>query len=437
MIVADSFPANLEAERAVLGAVLVRPEALDDVPQLHPEDFKKPAHVELWRAMRSLAARGEVIDLVTLKEELGPAALERVGAAYIPALIDGLPRSTNIASYAAVVRDKAILRSVVTLADRLGRQAQADDADARQILADAEARIFALGEGASTGALVPVADTLPAVREMVERWSETRTGVSGVPSGFYDLDHMTHGWQPGDLIILAARPGMGKSAFAGAVSDHAASRGEGVAFFSLEMSRESLVLRQAIARARVSSERVRSGRLKVDEFERLGGAFTDLARIPWAIDDTATTTVLEMRSKCRRMQARDGLGLVVVDYLQLMGHAERAENRNLEVAAFTRGLKGLAKELKVPVMALSQLSRGLESRSDKRPMLSDLRDSGAIEQDADVVLMLYREEYYNPDTPDRGICEVLVRKQRNGATGTVKLRWIGEETRFENVEWRQ
>jgi replicative DNA helicase len=437
----SQYPHDLEAEKSTLGAVLVRSDALLEVSWLRPEHFYRDAHQCIWKAMLEMAQRAESVDLVTLAAGLRRAdALDRVGGtAYIASLIDGLPRSTNIAHYADQVRETWLLRRLMTAGGTLATDAAEPGAEAKALLARAEGEILSLGQNAMRGDLVPAADSIGDVHARLEMLLETKTGVTGIATGLTDLDRMTRGLQKGALTVLAARPSMGKTALALNIAAHVARTAGPAAVFSLEMTRDELLLREVIAEARVSANRVLGGYLNQGEYAAISDALGAVGSWPIWIDDAADTTVLEMRSKARRLQHRAGLSLVVVDYLQLMaddGRGRRAENRTQEVSALTRGFKALAKELQVPVLLLSQLNRGPESRADKRPNLSDLRESGAIEQDADLVVMLYRDEYYNPQSQDVGIAEAIIAKARNGPTGTVRLAFIAEQTRFANLEGR-
>jgi replicative DNA helicase len=437
----SQYPHDLEAEKSAIGAVLVRSDALLEVSWLQPEHFYRDAHQCIWKAMLEMAQRAESVDLVTLAASLRRAdAFDRVGGtAYITSLIDGLPRSTNIAHYADQVRETWLLRRLMTAGGTLATEAAEPGAEAKALLARAEGEILSLGQNAMRGDLVPAADSIGQVHARLEMLLETKTGVTGIATGLADLDRMTRGLQKGALTVLAARPSMGKTALALNIAAHVARTTGPVAVFSLEMTRDELLLREVIAEARVSANRVLGGYLNQDEYAAISSALGAVGSWPIWIDDAADTTVLEMRSKARRLQHRAGLALVVVDYLQLMGddgRGRRAENRTQEVSALTRGFKALAKELQVPVLLLSQLNRGPESRADKRPNLSDLRESGAIEQDADLVVMLYRDEYYNPHSSDVGVAEAIIAKARNGPTGTVRLAFIAEQTRFANLEGR-
>lgn len=433
-----SYPHALDAERAVLGAVLVQSDRLLEVPSLGEEDFYRDAHRRIWRQMRAMVNGGAVVDTVTLRAALERAGdLEAVGGvAYLAGLVDGLPRSTNIVHYAQIVRDKATLRGVIGAAEEMREAALAAEDDADAILARGESAIFALAQRSTGGDLVPAADAIGGVMQQIETLLETKSGVTGVPTGFKDLDAMTRGFQPATLIVLAARPSMGKTALVGNIAASVARQVGPVGFFSLEQGRDELLLRMVIGEARISGTRLLSGYVNQSDYAALSHAVGVVGQTPVWIDETGDTTALAIRSKARRMKARAGLSLVIVDYLQLLGSEQkRPENRNLEVAAMTRGFKQLAKELRVPVVLLSQLNRSLETRGEKRPTLADLRDSGAIEQDADLVLFLYRDEVYNPNTSDRGIAEVNIAKHRNGPTGTIKLAWNAEQMRFDNLAW--
>jgi replicative DNA helicase len=434
----NNFPHDLDAEKAVLCAVLVRSDSLLEVPWLTAQQFYREPHQAIWRAMRTLVERGTGVDTVTLAAELRKAkALERVGGAvYLAELIDGATRSSHVVDYAERVRETWLLRSLMRVGQTVQERASEASGEARQVLADAEAQILELGQGASQSDLVASADCIAGVQTSLEKLLETKSGITGISTGFADLDRMTRGLQRADLVVIAARPSMGKTALAFNIAAHVARTSGPVAVFSLEMSRDALLLRQVVADARVNANRVLGGYLDQSEYGALSDALAAIGTAPIWIDDYGSPSVLEIRSKARRLKHRAGLSLVVVDYLQLMGGDRRAENRTLEVAAMTRGFKSLAKELQVPVVILSQLNRAVESRADKRPTLADLRESGAIEQDADLVVMLYRDEYYNPYTPDVGVAEAIIAKARNGPTGTVRLAFVSEQTRFANLEER-
>lgn len=434
------LPHNLEAEKCVLGAILIENEAFNQAAQLvDAADFYRDAHRRIFDAMVALNERGLAIDLVTLKEELARAGqLEEVGGpAYIAALVDGVPRSTNVEYYARIVKEKATLRNLIHSASKIIARAYDAEEDADSVLDEAERAIFEIAERRIRAGFVPLADLVHGSLATLEQLQEHKGLVTGVPTGFVDLDERTAGLQPSDLIIVAARPSMGKTSFALNVALHVGTTtGLTVGIFSLEMSKEQLFLRLLTSEAGIDAHRFRSGYLSEGDYTKLSKALGTLADARVFIDDTAALGVLEMRAKARRLMAEHGLHLLIVDYIQLMQARGRFENRTQELASISRALKGLAKELHIPVMALSQLSRAPEARSDRRPQLADLRESGALEQDADVVLFIYREDQYYPTKENEGIAELIIGKQRNGPTGTVKLAFIKEYTRFENLDWR-
>lgn len=433
-----TLPHNLEAERSVLGAILLHDEVLEHVVDVvKPEHFYRDAHRRVFKHMLALHDRREPIDLTTLRETLSRTSeLDEVGGpAYIAALVDGVPRSTNIEHYARIVRDKADLREVIYAANKMLADAYAAGDDARLVIDRAEQQIFEIAQGEQIGGFVKLADIMPRVMEQLQAWHDTGHGVSGLPSGFADLDAVTRGFQPANLIILAARPSMGKSSLALNIAQHVAGLGKTVGIFSLEMSHEELAVRTLTAEAHVDGHYLQRGWIHgAAAWARLATAMDTLSALPLFIDESPFVTVLDIRSRARRLKAQYGLNLVIVDYTQLMVGHERKDTRTLEIAAITRAFKALSKDLAVPVIALSQLNRDLERRDNKRPMLSDLRDSGALEQDADLVLFIYRDEVYDPDTADKGVAEIIIAKQRNGPIGTVKLAWRAEETRFANLE---
>jgi replicative DNA helicase len=436
-----TLPHNLEAERSVLGAILLHNDAFNLAAELiDAADFFRDAHRRIFDKMVSLAERGDAIDLVTLKEELGRAGqLEEVGGpAYIAALVDGVPRSTNVEHYARIIREKSTLRRLIFSANKILASAYEAGEDADVILDQAERAIFAIADDKVRDGFVSMRDLAHASLETIEKLHARKELITGVPTGFTDFDEMTSGLQPSDLIIIAARPSMGKTSLVLNVAQHVGTRtGLTVGVFSLEMSKEQLFLRLLTAEARIDAHRLRGGFLGERDWGKLSEAIGTLSDARIFIDDTPSIGVLEMRAKCRRLAAEHGLHLVVVDYIQLMQARGRFENRTLELASISRSLKGLAKELNVPIVVLSQLSRAPESRSDHRPQLSDLRESGALEQDADVVVFIYREDLYGDrqQTPadSQGVAELIIGKQRNGPTGVVKLAFIREFTRFENL----
>src|SRR2546426_1595102 len=434
-----TLPHNLEAERSVLGAILVHNDAFNLAAQtIDAPDFFRDAHRRIFDKMVALNERGHAIDFVTLKEELQRSGeLDDVGGpAYITSLADGVPRATNVEYYARIVKEKATLRNLIFAANKILTNAYEADQEPDLILDEAESAIFSVAEDKLRSGFIPMRDLVKESFPKIEQLFEQRRLVTGVPTGFVDLDEMTRGLQPSDLIIIAARPSMGKTSLVLNIAQYVAMQPNlTVGFFSLEMSKESLFIRLLTAEAQIDGHRLMSGAIGQKDYGRISHALETLSSMRLFIDDTPNLGVLEMRAKCRRLQAEHGLNLVVLDYIQLMTARGRYENRTLELASISRSLKGLAKELNVPIVALSQLSRAPESRSDHRPQLSDLRESGALEQDADVVVLIYRDDVYNrePNNENAGIAELIVAKQRNGPTGIVKLAFLREQTRFANL----
>ncbi len=436
-----TLPHNAEAERTVLGAVLVDNSAFNSAAEiLNRDDFYREGHRRIFDAMAGLAERSVPIDTVTLKDELTrSSALEAVGGAvYLAGLVEGLPRLTNVEEWSRIIRAKAILRRLIHASNQIAQSCYEAEREPDEILDGAEKAIFEIAEKRMHQGFVRIGEVVKESFRTIDQLSQSKDAVTGVPTGFVDLDNKTSGLQKSDLIIVAARPAMGKTSLCLNIAQNASHRtGETVGLFSLEMAKEQLVLRLLCADARVDAHRLRTGNLEEKDWARLAKAYADLSSARIFIDDSATLTPLEIRAKCRRLKAEHGLGIVIVDYLQLVSGAGRAENRQQEIASISRSLKGLAKELEVPVVALSQLSRAPESRSasERRPQLSDLRESGAIEQDADVVMFIYREEEYKPSDENKGVAEIIIGKQRNGPTGTIRLAFLKEYTRFENLEW--
>ena len=434
-----TLPHNLEAERSVLGAILVHNDAFNTAAQvIDGRDFYRDAHRRIFDRMVALSERGEAIDFITLKEELSRGGdLEEVGGpAYVASLVDGVPRATNVEYYARIVKEKATLRNLIYAANKILTNAYEADQESDLILDEAESSIFAVADDRLKAGFVPMRELVNDSFPKIEQLFEHKRLVTGVPTGFVDLDEMTRGLQGGDLVIVAARPSMGKTSLVLNIAQHVAVQTDyTVGFFSLEMSKESLFIRLLTSEAQIDSHRLMSGHIADRDYSRISHALERLSSMRLFIDDTANIGVLEMRAKSRRLQAEHGLSLIVVDYIQLMSARGRYENRTLELASISRSLKGLAKELNVPIVVLSQLSRAPESRSDHRPQLSDLRESGALEQDADVVVLIYRDDAYNrdPNNPDAGTAELIVAKQRNGPTGIVRLAFLREQTRFANL----
>jgi replicative DNA helicase len=434
-----TLPHNLEAERSVLGAILVHNDAFNLAAQvIDSSDFYRDAHRRIFERMVQLNERNQAIDFVTLKEELSRAGeIDEVGGpAYVAALADGVPRATNVEYYARIVKEKSTLRSLIFAANKILTNAYEADQESDLILDEAESSIFAVADDRLKAGFVAMRDLVKDSFPKIEQLFEQKRLVTGVPTGFVDLDEMTRGLQPGDLIIVAARPSMGKTSLVLNIAQYVAIQPEHtVGFFSLEMSKESLFLRLLTSEAQIDSHRLMSGAIGQKDYGRISHALESLSAMHLFIDDTANIGVMEMRAKARRLQKEHRLSLLVVDYIQLMSGRGRFENRTLELASISRSLKGLAKELRVPIVVLSQLSRAPESRADHRPQLSDLRESGALEQDADVVVLIYREDAYNrdPNNPDAGTAELILAKQRNGPTGIVRLAFLKEQTRFANL----
>jgi replicative DNA helicase len=432
-------PQNLDAEESVLGAILLDNTAIDRVTgMLQPDDFYRENHRKIFRAMQALADRSEPADLVTLGEQLrSRGELADVGgAAYLAELAERVPTAANVAHYARMVRDKAVLRNLIGTATSIAERGYGGQ-DVKELLDRAEQEIFALSEREVRPAFVRLDGLLNSTFDTIERLFEQKQSVTGVPTGFVDFDRLTAGLQPSDLIIVAGRPSMGKTALCMNIAENAALKSDaGVAIFSLEMSKEQLAMRMLCSQAHVDLKRVRTGHLNDNEFSELAKAAANLSEAKIYIDDTPALSVLELRAKARRL-SRDpaaNLKLVIVDYLQLMRGSEGKDSREQEISEISRSLKALAKELHLPVLALSQLNRQVENRHPPKPRLADLRESGAIEQDADVIAFIYREEVYDEDTTRKGIAEIIIAKQRNGPLGNVDLAFLREFTRFENYE---
>jgi len=391
--------------------------------------------------MSNLSEKSTAIDPVTVKEALARSGdLDAVGGpAYIASLVDGVPHSSNVEHYARIVKEKAILRNLIEAGGQIISSAYEGSVEVEEVLDQSERLIFQIAQDQLRAGFVPMRVIADQSLKTIEQLAERRELVTGLPTGFPSLNEYTSGLQPSDMIVVAARPGMGKTSFALNIAQHAGLReGKKVGIFSLEMSREQLFIRLLTGMARIDAHRLRTGRLTKDEWARLTAAFGELAGIDVFIDDTAGTSALEMRAKSRRLKLEQGLDLIIVDYLQLMRGRGRIENRTQEISEISRSLKEIAKELHVPVIAISQLSRAPEQRGgDRRPQLSDLRESGAIEQDADVVMFIYREELYKQTEENRGRAQLIIAKQRNGPVGTIDLAFIREYTKFEELEWRQ
>jgi replicative DNA helicase len=423
----------------VLGAILIDNATFNVVAAvLQPEAFFRDAHRRIFERMADLSERSQPIDFITLKEELARAGeLDEVGGpAYLASLTDGVPRSTNAEYYAQIVKEKATLRALIYSANKILATAYEAEQEADLILDEAESSIFAVADDRVKAGFVPMRTLVSESFPKIEKLFTHKSHITGVATGFADIDRKTRGLQPGDMVIVAARPSMGKTSLVLNICQHVATHGGVAGFFSLEMSKESLFMRMLASEARIDMHRLMSGQIGQREYGQITQALESLSEAQLFIDDTAGISVLEMRAKARRLKAEHGLNLLAIDYVQLMTGRGRFENRTLELASISRSLKGLAKELGVPIIVLSQLSRASEARSDKRPQLSDLRESGALEQDADVVALIFREEMYKlGDEPSEsdGIAEIIIAKQRNGPTGTVKLAFLREQTRFANL----
>ena len=435
-------PQSIEAEEAVLGGILLDNQALERAGDiLAEEDFYRESHRRIWRSLVELDQRREPADVITVTECLKRRGdLDAVGgAAAIAELVERTATAANVMLYARIVKEKAILRGLVDVAsDVVGRAMSGNTGDVEQFLDEAENAVYRISERRVRAGFSKVEEIIVGSIERIQQLYERRELVTGVPTGFYELNKLTAGLQGGDLIIIAGRPSMGKSALATNIGQKAAEAGYPVALFSLEMSKDSLVLRMLCGEARVDGQKVRTGHLGDREMPRLAMAAARLAELPFYIDDTPALSVMEVRSRSRRLMRDVGQrGLIIVDYLQLMRANRDVDSREQEISMISRSLKGLAKELDVPVVALSQLNRQVESRADKRPMLSDLRESGAIEQDADLIAFVYRDEFYNKASTEEGVAEIIIAKQRNGPLGTAKLLFRKEYTLFENLSERE
>jgi replicative DNA helicase len=432
-------PQSIEAEESILSAILIDNNALIDIIEiLSADDFYKTAHQIIFSAIETLYAKSEPVDLVTLANMLREMdSLDKIGgAAYLAQLVDTVPMAVNARHYARIIRDKATLRRLIEQSNAIARKCFEDSGNTDGIIEFAQSAIFEISEGKASQAFAPISKIIEANIDMLEERQGNRSLVTGVTTGFSKLDTLTSGFQNSDLIILAARPAMGKTAFALNMARNAAIEGDvPVAVFSLEMSKEQLSMRMLCAEARVDSSRIRSGFLNQDDWNRITDAAGRLTEAPIFIDDSPDISTTSIRTKSMRMKMDKGLGMIIVDYLQLMRGSTHTERRDLEISDISRSLKILAKELNVPVIALSQLNRKLEERSDKRPQLSDLRESGALEQDADLVAFIYRDEVYNREenNPQRGTAEIILAKQRNGPTGVAHLAFLKSYTRFENL----
>jgi len=433
-------PQNIEAEQSVLGSLLLDKDAIIKVvDMLSPEDFYKEAHGMIYKAVLALYEKKMPIDVVTLTDQLEKEGIlaEVGGASYLTTLVNSVPSATRVVHYASIVQQKAILRRLIQAASNTLELGYQEDKELEFILDEAERNIFSVSKKFLKQAFVPVKEILADSFERIDRLHKHKGLLRGVPTGFDELDNLLGGLQPSDLVILAGRPSMGKSSFVSSLILNAATIAKTpVGFFSLEMSKEQVVDRFLCAQAGVDSWKLRTGNLDEDDFPRIGYAMGVLSEAPIFIDDSSALTPIEVVTKARRLQSEHGLGLLVIDYLQMMHASGRraAESRVQEVSEISRALKGLAKELNVPVLAVSQLSRAVEQRPSHIPQLADLRESGSIEQDADVVMFIYREDYYDKDTERKNITDILIKKHRNGPIGQVELYFIPEQMRFTNLE---
>jgi len=432
-------PQNVEAEQAVLGAILLDGEALVSVQErISQDDFYRTSHRLIFEAMVELSEEGEPVDLVTLTAKLkDKQQLEEAGGVrYLTELANAVPTAANVDYYASIVEEKAILRRLIRAATQIVSDGYAGGEDVGLLLSDAEQRIMEVANRRSVSGFKPIREALMEVFERVETLYQQKGAITGIPSGFADLDKMTSGFQKSDLIIVAARPSVGKTAFALNIAQNVGVRAkQTVAIFSLEMSAAQLVQRMLCAEANVDAGRMRTGYLEPDDWTKLTMAIGALSEANIYIDDSPGITVADIRAKCRRLKREKGLGMIVIDYLQLIaGRGRPGDNRQQEVSEISRTLKQIARELNVPVIALSQLSRGVEQRQDKRPMMSDLRESGSIEQDADIVAFLYRDDYYNKESEKKNIIEIIIAKQRNGPVGTVELVFLKNFNKFVSLE---
>ena len=431
------MPNSLEAEQSVVGAMMMDKQAIITAGEmLTVEDFYHRQYGVMFQTMVDMNNEGKAVDIVTLQERLKEKNVpaEIYSLEFIRELLSAVPTSANIRQYASIVRDKAILRNIIRVNDSIANDCYAGTQKTEDILADTEKKIFELVKNKGNHEYQPIDKVVLEALDKISIAAKNRGAVTGVPTGFKDLDNYLSGLQPSDFVLVAARPSMGKTAFVLNVAENVAiKQGITTAIFSLEMSNVQLVNRMLSLESTVDADKIRKGRLDSSDWGKLIEGADSIAKSHLIIDDTPGISIAELRSKCRKYKMENNLGLVIIDYLQLMSGSGRTDSRQQEISDISRSLKALARELDVPVVTLSQLSRAVEQRPDHRPMLSDLRESGAIEQDADVVMFLYRDDYYNKDTDIKGIAEIIIAKQRNGPIGTVKMAWIPEQTRFADL----
>ena len=434
-------PHNIEAEQAVIGAIFLEPEAFSTAAELlQADDFYRAGHQRIYQAMTTLSDRGEPIDLVTVTTLLSDNQVlaEVGGVSYLTDIASSVPTAANIIHYSKIVEEKALLRRLIRTATDIVTTSFEKEGEVDDVLNEAEKNIQEVSGRTNAGSFKAIKDVLIEVYDSIEELHQNNAEVTGVPTGYRDLDKITSGFQSNDLIIIAARPSVGKTAFALNIAQNVATKTEeNVAIFSLEMGADQLVSRMLCAEGNIDSQRLRTGSLEADDWGKLTMAMGSLSNAGIYIDDSPGIRVSEIRSKCRRLKQENGLGMIIIDYLQLIQGSENSkENRQQEVSEISRSLKGLARELEVPLIALSQLSRGVEQRQDKRPMMSDLRESGSIEQDADIVGFLYRDDYYDSESEQQNIIEIIISKQRNGPTGTVELAFVKEYNKFVDLDHR-
>jgi replicative DNA helicase len=434
-------PQNIEAEQAVLGAIFLEPSSLTLASEiLMPEDFYRAAHQKIFNVMLKLNDEGKAVDLITVTEELSATNLieDIGGVSYLSELAGSVPTAANIEYYARIVEEKSLLRRLIRTATNIATDGYTREDEVETVLNEAEKSILEVAQRKNAGAFQNIKDVLVRTYDNIELMHSRVGDITGIPTGFTELDRMTAGFQRNDLIIVGARPSVGKTAFALNIAQNVAIKaGENVAIFSLEMGAEQLVMRMLCAEGNIDAQRLRTGSLTDDDWGKLVMAMGSLSNAGIYIDDTPGIRVNEIRAKCRRLKQEHGLGMILIDYLQLIvGSGRPGENRQQEVSEISRALKQLARELEVPVIALSQLSRGVEQRQDKRPMMSDIRESGSIEQDADIVAFLYRDDYYDKESENKNIIEIIIAKQRNGPVGTVQLAFVKEYNKFVNLERR-
>jgi replicative DNA helicase len=432
------LPHSAEAEQSVIGSMIMDKDAILAASELITgEDFYQPRYGVLFDAMIELFNEGKPSDLITLQNKLKEKDVppELCSLEFIRDLITSVPTSANVRYYANIVKEKSTLRQLIKVTEGITNECYLDKEKVETVLEETEKKIFDILQKRNTGNFVSIKDIVFHSLESIEAAAKNKGSVTGVSTGFYDLDYKTAGLQPSDLILIAARPSMGKTAFVLNIAEHVALRSNvTTAIFSLEMSKDQLVKRIMSMHSKVDSQSIRSGDLSDEDWLKLVESARTIGNSNLIIDDTSSISIGELRSKCRKYKLEHNLGLVIIDYLQLMSGSKKSESRQQEISEISRSLKALAREISAPVVALSQLSRAVEQRPDKRPMLSDLRESGAIEQDADVVMFIYRDDYYNHDSEEAGVSEIIIGKQRNGPTGTIKLAWLSQFTKFANLE---